>query len=70
MASLPEPITDALTPELRARVAASIASIGVLATARLLGVDGSTVTRLAVPGATVRHGSIALTVLNAHRLGT
>ena len=67
--TLPVRIADALTPQLRARIAASIASIGAAPTAKLLGLrDPATVMRVATNDPTVRDGSIAIIVSNQDRL--
>jgi hypothetical protein len=57
-----------MKPELQTMVAASIARVGVRETAKRLGCEDETALRLAVPGARVRRGSVALAEMNAHKL--
>ena len=54
--------------KLQVLIANAIARVGVRETSRLLETDDETTLRLALPGAIVRRGSIALAEQNAHRL--
>jgi transposase-like protein len=57
-------------PELRIQIAQAIAQLGVAEVSRRLGLDDESTLRLAVPGAKVRNGTIALASANAHRLAS